>query len=363
MGERALGTWLAQRSGELRLALRTTLAGLITFALAHVLALPQGYWAVLTSVIIIQASVGSSLKASLDRLMATVAGAIWGVAVALAVPHGTLPLLGAALALALAPLAILAAFRPSFRLAPVTAIIMLLSASGSQLGPLSYAIDRVLEIALGCVIGLAVSLFVLPARAHGLMTDVAAKAVRIMGELLDVLLRDPSAAADRPAVATLHGRLRGAIAGVESLAEEARRERAHRLTDAPDPEPVARNLRRLRNDLASLGRSLGEPLPTPAQYYLGAALAGLRDKLTAFLAAAAGAFEGGGPPPDLTPVDSALAAFDEAVAALRRAGALRDLGVEAVGRTFSLAFTLRQMRENLGDLADRIAERRAGAAP
>ena len=60
---------MERRGGELRLALRTTLAGLITFALAELLNLPQGYWAVLTSVIIMQGSVGGSLKAGIDRLI------------------------------------------------------------------------------------------------------------------------------------------------------------------------------------------------------------------------------------------------------------------------------------------------------
>ena len=362
MGNEALGKWLARRGGELRLALRTTLAGLITFLLAHALQLPQGYWAVLTSVIIIQASVGGSLKVGLDRLIGTLAGAIWGVAVALAVPHDSLLLLGTALALALAPLSILAAFRPSFRLAPVTAIIMLLSTSGSQLGPFAYAVDRVLEIGLGCVIGLTVSLLVLPGRAHGLLGDAAAKAVRILAEMLESLLRDPASVPDRAAIVALHDKLRRAITAVETLAEEARRERAHRLTDAPDPEPVARNLRRLRHDLVATSRAVAEPLPAPGLHYLGRALADLQGAIVAFLRTSAEAFAARRPPPLLAPVESALAAFGEAIGALRRSGVLRELGDDAVGRIFGLAFALQQMREDLADLADRIAERSLGGA-
>jgi uncharacterized membrane protein YccC len=74
-------------SGELRLALRTTLAGLITFGLGLGLGLPQAYWAVLTSVIVVQASVATSLKAGADRMLGTVAGAVWGVIVTLTIPH------------------------------------------------------------------------------------------------------------------------------------------------------------------------------------------------------------------------------------------------------------------------------------
>ena len=74
-------------NGVVRLALRATLAGLVTFALGHVLKLPQAYWAVLTSVIVVQASVATSLKAVVDRMLGTVAGAIWGGIVTLVIPH------------------------------------------------------------------------------------------------------------------------------------------------------------------------------------------------------------------------------------------------------------------------------------
>ena len=57
-----LGGWIARHAGELRLAARTTLAGLITFAVGHLLELPQSYWAVLTSVIVIQASLGRTIQ-------------------------------------------------------------------------------------------------------------------------------------------------------------------------------------------------------------------------------------------------------------------------------------------------------------
>ena len=53
----------------LKLALRTTLAALITFTVGHLLELPQAYWAVLTSVFVVQASVGGSLKRELSVLL------------------------------------------------------------------------------------------------------------------------------------------------------------------------------------------------------------------------------------------------------------------------------------------------------
>ena len=130
------------------LSLRITVAGLIALALGELLGVRQVYWAVLTAVIVMQASVGGSLKATIDRLAGTAAGALWGAALGAAIPHpGTLATAGL-LAAALLPLAALVAWWPSYRVAPVTAVIVLLVPHGDA-GPVQAAIERLIEIALG----------------------------------------------------------------------------------------------------------------------------------------------------------------------------------------------------------------------
>src|SRR5215510_11218543 len=360
---RRVTDWLQGRSNMLRLVLRTTLAGLITFTLTHLLQLPHSYWAVLTSVIIMQESVGGSLKATLDRMLGTVAGAIWGVSVTLAIPHHDTLALGLTLVVALAPLALVAALKPNYRVAPVTAIIVLLSTTGVQLGPVQYAIDRVLEIGLGCLVGFAVSLVILPARAHGLLAEAAVEVILALRDLLALLLQDMTRSADGTALAATHLRLSQALSRVEGCVEEVKRERAHRLTDAADAEPLARTLRRLRHDLTAIGRTVTAPLPRPACQYLAAATGDLRLVLTDYLAGAAAAVGGRLVLPSLESVDKALQAVGDAMDRLRRSGTLRELGSEEVERVFSLAFALHQLRGNLSDLADRIAEHAPSASP
>ena len=355
----ALSGFMERRGGELRLALRTTLAGLATFALAEALRLPQGYWAVLTSVIIMQGSVGGSLKAGIDRLIGSFAGAIWGVAVTLAIPHHGIPALGLALVVALGPLALVSALKPSFRIAPVTAIIVLLSTSSLQADPVPYAVDRVLEIGLGCVVGLAVSLLVLPGRAARLLAEAAAVVLQGFAELVEIVLRDLATPLDRAALLEIHRRLRRAMARVETLAGEAKHERTNRLSDAPDPEPVLRNLRRLNHDLTAVGRAGMTAMPAQGRQHLAEPVKGLRQAIVEFLTKAAEGFAVGKPPPSLAAVDAALAALGVAVTAMRQSGALREQSGEAVAQIYGLTFALQQLRENLGDLAERVAERAA----
>ena len=66
-------------------------------------------------------------------------------------------MLSLALVIAVAPLAWLTTFSPGFRIAPITAILVLLSSMGITMGPVDFAVERLLEIGLGCAVGLGVS--------------------------------------------------------------------------------------------------------------------------------------------------------------------------------------------------------------
>jgi uncharacterized membrane protein YgaE (UPF0421/DUF939 family) len=106
-------------------------------------------WAVLTAVIVTQMSVGRSLKTTFDYLVGTLGGAIYGGAVGLLIPHSNEIALLAVLAIAVAPLALLAAINPRFSVAPITAIIVLLVPMMTHATQIASALDRVLEVALG----------------------------------------------------------------------------------------------------------------------------------------------------------------------------------------------------------------------
>ena len=67
---------------RLRFCLQATVNALLAFGLAHVLAVPMhGLWAVLTAVMVIQTSVGGSLKSAADYIVGTVGGAVYAGAV------------------------------------------------------------------------------------------------------------------------------------------------------------------------------------------------------------------------------------------------------------------------------------------
>jgi uncharacterized membrane protein YccC len=151
-----------------------------------------------------------------------------------------------------APLAVLAARSAGFRVAPITAIIVLLGAAGATLGPFGFALDRILEVGLGCAVGLLASVAVIPARPSRSAVEVAIVA-RLLAEQLEALARpDGQAPPDLGGLAT---RIRKGLGALETLIGEAARERRSRLARGPDPAPLLRTLLQLRHDIVMLRRA------------------------------------------------------------------------------------------------------------
>lgn len=333
-----------------------TFAGLLAYLLAHVLGLAQGYWAVFSAIIVVQASVGGSVKAALDRLIGTIGGAIAGGVVGYVLPHQTVLSLGVALVVALVPLTFVAALWPNYRIAPLTAVVVLLTSGTQQLGPVDSALSRVIEIALGSVIALSVSLSVLPARAHGLLIGAADHALRLLADLLGrwlATLADSSAATP---ITQLQDDVRAAMARLETIAGEAHEERRTHLTQEFDPKPLVRTIFRLRNDIVMTGRAVAAPFPASVVLRLQDTVDQVSIAAQDFLRSSASALRERNDPPALDPVELALMRFAARVDELRHEGIVRALTAEQIGRLFALEFALRQLAQNFKDFRDRVCD-------
>jgi uncharacterized membrane protein YccC len=348
---------------ELRLGARMTVAALLSYAVGEALGLVESYWAVLTAIIVMQANVGGSLKAMTERLLGTIGGSIWGLVVILTLPHKDPLTTGLALLVVLTPLAVLAAFRPGLRVAPVTGAVILLSALASQSGPIYAAGNRVLEIALGCVLSFLVSLALLPARAHLQLAELGGKALDLMADELLILSAMVRGQGEGEALEPLRVRLRGLFTKLDAVGEEALRERSSHLSDGPDPRPFLRTLRRLRNDLVILSRAAVLPVPPEALPALDAPIDRASDALAALLRGVGEALQRHAPPPASDAALSAVERYAQALAALRKGGTLRPLTDEAIARLFSLSFAFDQLRQNMIDLAGRCGEFYRWTAP
>jgi uncharacterized membrane protein YccC len=347
---------LWSRKVELGLGVRVTVAAFGALALAMALGLKLPLWAVLTSIIVTQMSVGRSLKVTRDYLVGTVGGAIYGGAVAVLVPHSGEGALLAVLVLAVAPLAFIAAINPSLNVATVTAIIVLLVPTMSHVSPLDSAVDRVLEVAVGAITGLLVSFLVLPSRAHSQLRTNAARVLELLAAALDELLAALTRGRDNDALHQLQDGIGQALVGLNATGAEAERERAARLSSGPDTGPLLRTVLRLRHDLVMIGRATVVPLPIDLQARLAVPVKKVSEAITAYLRAMAAALRNGNGAPAIWPVQAALQAYAAEVAALRNEGLTRGLPADVAERFFALGFSLEQMRQNLKDLERCVAE-------
>ncbi len=355
-----ISAWSERREGELRHSVRVTAAALFAFAVAETLALPQGYWAVFTAVLVTQASVGGSVKAALDWLVSTLGGGAYAALVGTVIrdldPAADALSIALGLGVALTPLAFLAAVRPTFRFAPVTGVIVILVAPVQHLSPLESAVNRLAEISIGGAIGLAVSLVILPARASGLLNQAAARTLDHFAAVLPLLLAFDRAQIQHE-LTIKHDAALAQISRLTLAVDEAKRERASFLSNEPDPEPVLRTLQRLRADIIMLGRATAEPFPDTFHDRLAAALGGAVQAVADSFKGIGQSLEDRRPPPSLMPVEQAIAHYAHEVAAVREAGQTRGLAGDIIGRTFAVGFALEQLKINLKDLTSRTSER------
>jgi len=358
-----VGAWrcaVAQLAGHvarLRFCLRITVAAVSAFALARLFTIPlHGLWAVLTAVVVTQMSVGGSLRATTEYVIGTLSGVTYASAVGFLVPHTTAIALAGVLALTVAPLAWAAALSPTFRVAPFTAVLVLMISSQLGEGPVESGLYRLLEVALGGAVAMTVSFLVFPGRAHALGLEAAAGILDEIARALSQLLVGFTRQLDRLEISRIQNEIGEAVAGFQAIAAEAQRERRVSLVTEPDPAPLSRTLLRLRHDLVIIGRAAFEPLPEMLAPRLAGALARISASVDDFLHATARALATRRPPPPIEPLKAALEAHNCEISALRNEGLTHTLASVDLERLFALGFAFDQLHQNFMDLRRCVQE-------
>lgn len=336
---------------KVQLAIRIAVAAVAAYVVAVAMHLMLPLWAVLTSLIVSQMSVGRSLKATRDYMLGTIGGAIYGGAIAVLIPHSGEGSLLALLVLAVTPLAFIAAINPSLNSATVTAVIVLLVPTMHQgANPLDSAFDRVLEVTVGAVTGLLVSFVVLPSRAVSQIRINSAALLELIAAAFAELVAGLTRGLDNDALHRIQDGIGTAMASLHATGVEAERERTAHLSRGPDTGPLLRTIQRLRHDVVMIGRASGVPLPENVQARLARPLSEVSDAITGFMRGVAASLRNEDSAVDIQSVEDALHAYAEEVAAVRSGGLIRGQPADVAERFFALGFSLEQMRQNLNDL-------------
>jgi uncharacterized membrane protein YccC len=351
-----LRSWPREHHAELRLSLRVTLSGVLTLMVSHLFQLRYPLWAVLTAVLLTQLNVGRSLKATTDYLAGTLGGAVFAGVIGALIPHNNPVGLTIVLAVTLLPVALIAAENPRFSAAPFTAVLVLLAPTITHLGPIASAFERMVEVAIGCIVGLAVSLAVLPSRAYDAALEAAGRMLKMIARSLPELFRGLTQGRDEAPKPSVLQNIDLAYAAIHAIAVECMHERSTYLRSGPDLGPLLRTLGRLRDDLAMIERTASPSLPEPFRLRIGPALHSVDDATAEFFRANGEALLARGKPAPCRPVEAALDDFAAAMAALRHQDLQQALPADLAERVFALAFALEQLRRNCRDLERRVAE-------
>jgi uncharacterized membrane protein YccC len=343
-------------NADLLFGVQLALAVVLAFVGSASLGMKENFWAVMSALIVVRPSAGSTMGAGWDRVRGAFAGTLIGLA-GVAARHVGLPAAPASLAL-VALLAFGSALTPMLRSAPITALIVLGSGGIAGHSALQVAGLRVAEIVIGVAAGLLVSLAMPAARAARRFDRACAATLRRLAREVGPAATDAAAAGEERAAAGREELRQLAILAVGAdrelrwfgrrapgrAGETPRRAEPHRQT--------ARLISRIAQDAALPGR-LFDALPR----HRGDALwTSVRETARDALDGAAAAFEGG--------VDPDLAALRRAAA-----GALAAETPAAIAGTppndlqTALAGPLRLLAHDLGVLVRlrrRETEARAG---
>ncbi len=346
-----IGALLRASKPRWRFCVRMTASGLAAFAVAQALNVPlQGLWVIITAIVVTQMSAGGSMRATLEYIIGTVGGAIYGAVIGVLVPRNT-PLTEALiLALAIAPLALVAASNPNFRVAPFSAVLVILIAGRFGEGPIESAITRSGEVALGGLIAVAVSLLVFPQRANHMRLSAAVRLLQQFARDLPQLLTGFTSELDATENSRIQNDIGAAVARFQQITTEAQHELIITLASQPDPGPLSRTMLRLRHDFVIIGRAGVKPLPDPLRERLSEPLSNVGAAARDFLNDSAAALDRRDTPPPRDAFEAALAVYIAQVETVRHEGLTLPLTSNEVEPVFALGFALEQLHQNFIDL-------------
>lgn len=141
------------------------LASVMAYVLSGWAGLPYAYWAVITTVIVMQMHVADSLRMSIYRFTGTAIGALIGIIMILILPPTPYyTLLGIFVGTGLC--AYLTRYNERFRMAAITLAIVFLTSLGEP-HRIEFTLFRLVEIGVGVLCAFLVSVFIWPNRASG----------------------------------------------------------------------------------------------------------------------------------------------------------------------------------------------------
>ena len=149
-----LRRWLSANQRDQIHAVRTAVAALTSLLIGRLFRLPESYWASITTIVVMQSTLGAAWTVSQQRMAGTALGAIVGGFLATYAP-GNAAAFGAGVLAAGVLCVIFGIERNAYRYAGITIAIVMLTARTEPAWRI--ALHRFIEISIGIAVGLAIT--------------------------------------------------------------------------------------------------------------------------------------------------------------------------------------------------------------
>jgi uncharacterized membrane protein YgaE (UPF0421/DUF939 family) len=146
--------WPRVERAEVAHSVRTTIAAAVSLLVARLCKLSEAYWAAITTMIVMQSTLGAALTISKRRLAGTALGATMGALLA-TYAGKSVAVFGVGIFLCGVICALLHLHRSAYRYAGITLAIIMLIARAQPVWII--AIHRFIEISLGIIVGLLIT--------------------------------------------------------------------------------------------------------------------------------------------------------------------------------------------------------------
>jgi len=348
------GSRLIPTAGLVIHAAKTALAAYLTLVAVRTFTLEQGYWAVITTVIVMQANLGGSMRACWSRLLGTAVGAAIGALLLMLLGNGAVSLV-AAVFLIMLVCSMIPLLRDSMRIAGITAVIVTLIVRPGE-SPFHVGAVRFSEIALGILVSLAVSALILPRRSKTAFRHGLAKMLTEEAAFYEEVFRARATGEfRRQETFHLKDKLTRLLIRNHDLLREARAETLDErglgiLTS------IFRNLDRTFENLLTMEHVVEDARSESIHGHVNIQMSALKDQTIARMRDVAAALTKKGELPDFASLDQAVGEARGRMAALRKAGTPRNYDLAEVMHFFSFIHAMLACAAQVREAAARIAE-------
>jgi uncharacterized membrane protein YccC len=341
-------------SRHVKHALKTALASVSAYALTTLFSLPQGYWAVISVIVVMQTNLGGSVRAGVNRVIGTAVGAAMGLACLYTMGSGSMAL-GVGVGLTILVCAYFVHLHESFRMAGLTAAIIILM-GGQADSYLRIALMRFLEINLGVTVALAFSLLVWPSRAGRHLREGV---VRVLGDeaaFYDILFDCRfSPRCDRQNEDTARVRLSVTRANNGALLEEAKQEPSGFSRQEHIIVSLYNFTERLAEHLLSMEHAVHHRELESLHGLVADEMDHLARTTVEAMTRMALAIGQGGDPGPMDDLTRAVDGAEEALSRIRQQKVLPAYELEPVMRFFSYYYNMREVARELTAMRERAA--------